>query len=271
MQPFQATVPSDGKSWWLRLGREGIPDKFIFTLLMDMQPDCFLRVMSDVQILSQMGEYTVYAGVFEGERIGVLFHGSGSFSVSTAIDELSTLGVKAILRVGNSGAVSSDLKIGDILVCSGAIREDRVMLDYVPLEYPAIPSRNMGEAEMKACREAGVSAQEGLTLSVGTMYPGSGFRTAVGVLDEEVLRKVHLWKRAGAKNVDIETSTVLVMSRLFGMHGGALLGIGNDTTTGTGEFLEQELTDRMAYIGLRSLRCLNMETEQSSITRRTEV
>ena len=112
MQPFQATVPKDGKSWWLRLGREGLPEKFIFTLLMDMMPDCFLNEMSDVEVLSQMGEYTVYAGVFEGERLGVLFHGSGSFSVSTAIDEMAALGVKAILRVGNSGALSPDLRVG---------------------------------------------------------------------------------------------------------------------------------------------------------------
>ncbi|MCE5188706.1 MAG: hypothetical protein LLF75_05945 [Eubacteriales bacterium] len=270
MQPFQATVPKDGKSWWLRLGREGLPEKFIFTLLMDMVPDCFLNVMSDVEVLSQMGEYTVYAGEFEGERLGVLFHGSGSFSVSTAIDEMAALGVKAILRVGNSGALSPDLRVGDILVCSGGIREDRVMLDYVPLEYPAIPSRNLVEAEIHACGEAGVRFQEGLTLSVGTMYPGSGFQTAIGVLDEEVLRKVHLWKRVGARNVDIETSTVLVMSRLFGIHGGALLGIGNDTSSGEGEFLERELTDRMALLGLKSLRHLNLETAKLPEPLRTE-
>ena len=103
LQPFKATVPQDGKSWWLRLGKENLPDKFIFTLLLDMQPEHFLHRMQDVQILSQFGEYTVYSGVFEGERLGLLYHGSGSFSVSTAIDELAMLGAKAILRVGNSG------------------------------------------------------------------------------------------------------------------------------------------------------------------------
>ena len=132
LQPFKATVPQDGKSWWLRLGKENLPDKFIFTLLLDMQPEHFLHRMQDVQILSQFGEYTVYSGVFEGERLGLLYHGSGSFSVSTAIDELAMLGAKAILRVGNSGGMRSDLRVGDIVVCSGGIREDRVTLDYVP-------------------------------------------------------------------------------------------------------------------------------------------
>ena len=259
LQPFKATVPQDGKSWWLRLGKENLPQKFIFTLLLDMEPECFFKVMKDVEILSQFGEYTVYAGTFEGERLGVLFHGSGSFSVSTAIDELAALGAKAILRVGNSGGMAEGLHVGDLIVCSGGIREDRVMLDYVPLEYPAIPSRQMVQAEIAACDGMGVPYREGLTLSVGTMYPGSGFETARGVLDQTVLDRVHMWKRVGAMNVDIETTTVLTMTRLFGMHGGALLGIGNDTASGEGEFLEQNVTDRMAHLGLKTLHHLKLD------------
>ena len=242
LQPFKATVPQDGKSWWLRLGKENLPDKFIFTLLLDMQPEHFLHRMQDVQILSQFGEYTVYSGVFEGERLGLLYHGSGSFSVSTAIDELAMLGAKAILRVGNSGG----------------IREDRVTLDYVPLEYPAIPSRKMVQAEIEACESLGVAYKEGLTLSAGTMYPGSGFETARGVLDQSVLDRVHLWKKVGAANVDIETTTVLTMTRLYDMHGGALLGIGNDTSSGEGEFLDEAVIDRMAHLGLKTLHNLKI-------------
>ena len=258
LQPFKATIPQDGKSWWLRLGKENLPEKFIFTLLLDMEPECFFKVMEDVQVLSQFGEYTVYSGIFEGERLGLLYHGSGSFSVSTAIDELAALGAKAILRVGNSGAMQPGMKLGDIVVCSGGIREDRVMLDYVPVEYPAIPSRKMVNAEIGACDSIGVPYHEGLTLSVGTMYPGSGFKTARGVMDQTVLDRVHLWKKVGAMNVDIETTTVLTMTRLFGMHGGALLGIGNDTSSGEGEFLEADVTDRMAYLGLKTLRLLEL-------------
>ena len=236
LQPFKATVPQDGKSWWLRLGKENLPDKFIFTLLLDMQPEHFLHRMQDVQILSQFGEYTVYSGVFEGERLGLLYHGSGSFS----------------------GGMRSDLRVGDIVVCSGGIREDRVTLDYVPLEYPAIPSRKMVQAEIEACESLGVAYKEGLTLSAGTMYPGSGFETARGVLDQSVLDRVHLWKKVGAANVDIETTTVLTMTRLYDMHGGALLGIGNDTSSGEGEFLDEAVIDRMAHLGLKTLHNLKI-------------
>ena len=51
LQPFKATVPQDGKSWWLRLGKENLPDKFIFTLLLDMQPEHFLHRMQDLRLI----------------------------------------------------------------------------------------------------------------------------------------------------------------------------------------------------------------------------
>lgn len=258
LPPLKATIPQDGKSWWLRLARDGTPEKFIFTLLLDMEPEHFLKQMDDIAVLSQFGEYTVYSGLFEGERLGLLYHGSGSFSVSTAIDELAALGVRAILRVGNSGGMRPDLKIGDLVICSGGIREDRVMLDYVPVEYPAVPSRHMVQAEIAAFESLEIPFKEGLTLSVGTMYPGSGFETARGVMDQTVLNRVHLWKKIGAANVDIETTTVLTMTRLFGLHGGALLGIGNDTSSGEGAFLSGSVRERMALLGLKTLHNLRV-------------
>lgn len=258
LQPFSAAIPQDGKSWWLRLPKENIPEKYIFALQLDMEPEQFLQYLEHVEILSQFGEYTVYAGMFEGERLGVLYHGSGSFSVSTALDELASLGAKAVLRVGNAGAMREDLNVGDIVICSGGIREDRVMVDYVPLAYPATPSRKLVNAIFEACEDVGVEAKEGLTLSVGTMYPGSGFNTAGGVLDQTILDRVHLWKKVGAADQDVETTTVLTMTRLFNMHGGSILGIGNSVLNGEGEFLTEETTSKMALIALKALHYLRM-------------
>lgn len=62
-----------------------------------------------------------------------------------------------------------------------------------------------------------------------------------------------------------ETTTVLTMTRLFDIHGGALLGIGNDTASGEGEFLSDEVRDRMAYLGMRSLRNLKLAERRDSL------
>ncbi len=202
---------------------------------MDIPPDYFRKELDElVQLsgplakqLNTPNEYLAYKGEFRGHQIGLVYQGSGSFSISTALEELTRLGVKTVLRVGNSGGFQEQVRVGDMVVASGAIRAERMLLDYAPLEYPAVADRRLMECLIEASREAGANCHEGLTLSVASFYAGSGFQTAAGILDETVSDRVHLWQKAGALNVDAETSTVLVMSRLFGMRGGALLGIGN--------------------------------------------
>jgi uridine phosphorylase len=76
----------------------------------------------------------------------------------------------------------------------------------------------------------------------------------VELLDGAVLERVHLWRKVSALSVDAETSTVLVMARLFGMRGGALLGIGNHLISGQRDYLSgQSMLTRTALRGLQLL------------------
>ena len=79
----------------------------------------------------------------------------------------------------------------------------------------------------------------------------------MGFLDEAVLERVHLWQKVGALNVDAETSTILVMARLFGMRGGALVGTGNHLISGQGDYLSGQ--SMLARIALRGLQILAQE------------
>jgi uridine phosphorylase len=258
-KPLKRAELPEEKQWWLGLKPGELPEHVILTLLMDIPPDYFRKELDElVQLSGQLAtqlntpdEYLAYKGEFHGHEIGLVYHGSGSFSISTALEELARLGVKTVLRVGNSGGFQEHVRVGDMVVASGAIRAERMLLDYIPLEYPAVADRHLAECLIEAGREVGATCHEGLTLSVASFYPGSGFQTAAGVLDESVLERVHLWQKAGALNVDAETSTVLVMSRLFGMRGGALLGIGNHLISGEGDYLTGQ--SRLARTALRGL------------------
>jgi uridine phosphorylase len=261
-EPLKRSQLPEKKQWWLGLKPGELPEHVILTLLMDVPPDYFRKELDELaqlsgQLAKQLNtpnEYLAYKGDFRGHEVGLVYHSSGPFSISTALEELGRLGVKTVLRVGNSGGFQEQVRVGDMVVASGAIRAERMLLDYVPLEYPAVTDRRLVECLIEASRESGATCHEGLTLSVASFYPGSGFETAAGILDETVLDRVHLWQKAGALNVDAETSTVLVMSRLFGMRGGALLGIGNHLISGEGDYLTgQSMLARTALRGLQIL------------------
>jgi uridine phosphorylase len=260
----RAQLPEE-KQWWLGLKPGELPEHVILTLLMDIPPDYSRKELDElVQLsgplatqLNTPNEYLAYKGDFRGHQIGLVYHGSGSFSISTALEELARLGVKTVLRVGNSGGFQEQVRVGDMVVASGAIRAERMLLDYAPLEYPAVADRRLVECLIEASREAGATCHEGLTLSVASFYPGSGFQTAAGISDETVPDRVHLWQKTDALNVDAETSTVLVMSRLFGMRGGAPLGIGNHLISSEGDYLTEQ--SRLARTALRGLQLLAEE------------
>ena len=253
-EAFKPTPPNDGKSWFLRVPYGKMPRKVILTLLLDIPLESILPNMKNTEKIGEFGEYIVYKGEFEGEEIGVVFHGSGSFSISTAIEELSQLGVTCMLRVGNSGGLADEVRVGDYVIVDGAIREDQTMLDYVPAEFPAISDLNMIASARDAFTSQGIRYHEGLMVSVATFYPGSGYPTAKGVFDDSKISRIHLWKQTGALTMDIETSTVLVMGRLFGIRSGAVLGIGNHACREEGAYMPPETTNTLALLGLKTIR-----------------
>jgi len=187
-EPLKRTQLPEGKQWWLGLKPGELPEHVILTLLMDIPPDYFRKELDELlplsgqlpELLNTPDEYLAYKGDYRGHEVGLVYHGSGSFSISTALEELARLGVKTVLRVGNSGGFQEQVRVGDMMVASGAIRAERVLLDYVPLEYPAVADRCLAECLIQASQEAGATCYEGLTLSVASFYPGSGFETAAG-------------------------------------------------------------------------------------------
>jgi uridine phosphorylase len=54
---------------------------------------------------------------------------------------LVMLGAKRLLRVGTSGSLHPEqVKIGDLIVATGAVRDDKASWDYIYPEYPAMAS-----------------------------------------------------------------------------------------------------------------------------------
>ncbi|ATM05372.1 hypothetical protein B1209_12360 [Raoultella planticola] len=254
---------SDKKQWWLGVRPGDLPERVILTLLIDIKPNVFARQMEDWTHLAGDTEYQAYRGSYKGMDVGVVYAGSGAYSVTTAIDELARLGIKVMVRYANSGGLSDEVNVGDYCVTTGCIRNERVLLDYIPAEYPAIADRHLVDAMLAASQEAGFPTHEGLTLTVSSFYPGSGFPTPRGVMDEEVLRKVQLFIRSGAMNIDGETSTLMVLGQLYGIRAGALLTVGNHLTKGEGDYITGQ--DDLVRTGLEALLKDKLRTENDAV------
>lgn len=253
MKSNKSVVLEDGRSWWLRLAPGDLAPNVLMAIELDMPKRCLLPLLTDVKQITDFGEYQVYTGKYQDVPVSLVYHGTGAFSVSTALEEIAVLGAEKVVRVGSCGGISGSVAVGDLVVCEGTIRDDKLMLDYVPAEYPAVADFEMVGNALDACREQHIPAISGISLSTATLYPGSGYETAVGILAQEPYERVKLWEKLNALVVDIETSTVLIMSRIFNMKGASVLGVSNHCITGEGGYLTDEWVTSVARTGLEAL------------------
>ncbi|NBX85500.1 MAG: uridine phosphorylase [Gammaproteobacteria bacterium] len=91
-------------------------------------------------------QHNLYMGQIEnehGERIDVasISTGMGGPSADIIINELVMLGAKRLLRVGTSGSLHPNhIQVGDLVVATGAVRDDKASWDYIYPEFPAMAS-----------------------------------------------------------------------------------------------------------------------------------
>ncbi len=119
----------------------------------------------------------------------------GGPSVAIGIEELSELGVHTFLRVGTCGAAQPHIKMGDLIIAEGSVRTEGTPNGYVPLEYPAIASRDVVNALVAAATAAGAPHHLGVIRSVDALY--SDLVPDQMPRSTELKEELAMWSRAG--------------------------------------------------------------------------
>ncbi|HVL54587.1 MAG TPA: hypothetical protein VM344_10060, partial [Vitreimonas sp.] len=71
-------------------------------------------------------EYVTWQGRWEGVDVTVTSHGVGGAGAAIAFEELVLGGATTIIRLGTAGSALDEIRSGDLIVATGAIREDGV-------------------------------------------------------------------------------------------------------------------------------------------------
>ena len=97
-------------------------------------------------------EFTTYTGTLLGERVSVVSTGIGGPSAAIAMEELANLGADTFVRVGTCGGIRLDVKSGDLVVATGAVRMEGTSREYAPIEFPAVADFGITAALAEAAR-----------------------------------------------------------------------------------------------------------------------
>ena len=176
-------------------------------------------------------EYTIVTGTKDGVALSAASHGIGAPGTAVLVEEMIKLGVKTIIRIGNSGGLHPKLEVGDLAITTGCVRDDGTSKSYVVPEYPAVASWDVVGALVEEAEAVGARARAGITWSLDAFYA----RNAVaGPNDTLISMSVdgywpsHLeaqfrdMQQARILNCEMEAGILLTLAGLFGIRAGAI-------------------------------------------------
>lgn len=164
-------------------------------------------------------EYNIYTGTLLGEKVSVCSTGIGGPSAAIAMEELHNIGADTFLRVGTCGGIDLDVKSGDIVVATGAVRFEHTSMEYAPIEFPAVADLDVTVALRQAAIAMGKDTHVGVVQCKDAFY-GQHAPEKMPV-SYELLQKWEAWKRLGVKASEMESAALFVIAAALGVRCGS--------------------------------------------------
>ena len=212
--------------------------------------------------VAQNREYTTYTGTLLGQKVSVCSTGIGGPSAAIAMEELHQLGADTFLRVGTCGGIELDVKGGDIVVATGAVRMEGTSREYAPIEYPAVADFDVANALVAACEELGHTYHTGVVQCKDAFY-GQHEPQRMPV-SYELLNKWEAWKRMGCKASEMESAALFIVAQHLRVRcGSTFLVMGNQERNALG--MDNPIvhdTEAAITVGVEAIRKLIKEDRE---------
>jgi len=196
--------------------------------------ETFLENVEQVNGVRNMLGFT---GEYEGCRISVMGSGMGIPSISIYARELiADYGVKNLIRVGSCGAVSTEVKVRDVLIGIGGCTDSGVnRARFGGYDFAAIADFELLEAHVAAARELEIPVK------IGNLFSADLFYTPQPEMFD-------LMEKMGVLGVEMEAAGLFGVCAEMGARGMAICTVSDHIRTGestTSEEREKSFTAMM--------------------------
>jgi len=130
--------------------------------------------------------------------------GIGGPIVSVIVEELASLGVTHFFSFGLAGGLQPEGRIGDLVVCTDAIRDEGVSHHYLPPDAEARPSAAFTEAIAQALTRRNTPFRPGPTWTIDMPY-------------RETADEVRHYRSAGVLTVEMEAAALFAVATVRGV------------------------------------------------------
>lgn len=165
------------------------------------------------------GHHPVYEISYQGRRLAFFHPGIGAPLAAGLLEEVIAFGCRKFIACGGCGVLEKEIAVGNLILVSGAIRDEGVSYHYLP------PAREVAadEAGMRALAQAmqqrGVPYRHGKTWTTDAPY-------------RETPNKIAKRRQEGCLTVEMESAGLMAVAQFRGATFGQVL-YGGDDLSGT--------------------------------------
>ena len=164
----------------------------------------------DPKQIADNREYITYTGYLEGEKVSVTSTGIGGPSAAIAMEELVKCGADTFVRIGTCGGMDLEVKGGDIVIATGAVRMEGTSKEYAPIEFPAVADLEVTNALAGAARRLGYTYHTGIVQCKDSFY--GQHDPQLMPVGYELMDKWQAWLRLGCKASEMESAALFVVA-----------------------------------------------------------
>jgi uridine phosphorylase len=164
-------------------------------------------------------DYEMHTGDLEGKRVTV--GNGGRFAPDTAIttEILCAAGAQTLIRVGSCGSLQEKVKIGDLVIVTGALRGDGTSRYYVAENFSTVAHGEIVSALRQAADDLKLRYHLGWIFTTDALFQET----------PELIRQL---SEQNISSIDMVTSTFLTIAQMRGKKAGAVLAVSDECLHG---------------------------------------
>jgi uridine phosphorylase len=164
-------------------------------------------------------DYEMHTGTIDGKRVTV--GNGGRFAPDTAMttEILCAAGAESLIRIGSCGSLQEHVKIGDLVIVTGAIRGEGTTSYYVPKNFSTVANPEIVGALKTAAESLSVRYHLGWIFTTDALFQET----------PELIQELNEQK---VTSIDMVTSTFLTIAQLRKKKAGAILAVSDECLYG---------------------------------------
>lgn len=181
------------------------------------------KLFDKINFESRNREFVTYTGTYKKMPLSVMSTGIGADNTEIAVIEISQIVKKpTFIRIGSSGSLHKNIKLGELVISTGAVRLENTSLFFVPEGYPAVADYNVVESLVQAAKRLKYSYHVGLTATAPGFYGAQCRKTSYPLRFPELIG--HL-RKCNVLNFEMESSALFILSGIKGFKAGTVCAV----------------------------------------------